>query len=101
MPKSEFLDLTIAELGAIRKAIADDDSRVDLERGQLRADLFNLHRDTKKKPNPFTADECRMYQSGTTEEDEAREMDAFVRARLADMPTESRESGDTAPSMDG
>jgi hypothetical protein len=80
--KEEFASLTLGDVTALRKAIQKDDERVDFERGQLRADLFNLHRDSKKKPSPFTPDECRIYAVVKTPEEEAAEMDAAVQARL-------------------
>ena len=82
MTKEEFASLTLGDVTALRKAIQKDDERVDFERGQLRADLFNLHRDSKKKPSPFTPDECRIYAVVKTPEEEAAEMDAAVQARL-------------------
>lgn len=80
--KAEFETLTLGDIAALRKAIQKDDERADLERGQLRADAFNMNRDAKKKPTPFTADECRMYTVIKTEAEEAAEMDAAVKARL-------------------
>ena len=80
--KKEFLALTLGDIAALREAIRKADERADLERGQLRADHFNVHRDGKKKPQPFTADECRMYQVEISEEEEEEAMDTTVRARL-------------------
>jgi hypothetical protein len=76
----------------LRDAIRKDDERADLERGQLRADLFNLHRDSKKKPSPFTADDCRMYAVEKTEAEEEEEMNATVLARLQSIQS-AKEKG--------
>lgn len=92
MTKDEFETLTLGDIAALRKAIQKDDERTDLERGQLRADSFNMNRDTKKKPTPFTADECRMYQVYKTEAEEAAEMDAAVKARLQSIQSAKRGS---------
>tara|TARA_R100000951_G_scaffold14328_4_gene11244 strand:+ start:260 stop:559 length:300 start_codon:yes stop_codon:yes gene_type:complete len=88
--KEEFSTLTLGDISELRKAIQKEDERADLERGQLRADLFNLHRDTKKKPSAFTADECRMYQVYKTEAEEAAEMEAAVLARLQSIQSAKR-----------
>lgn len=90
MTKEEFSTLTLGDVTALRKAIQKDDERVDFERGQLRADLFNLHRDSKKKPSPFTPDECRMYAVVKTQEEEEAEMDAAVHARLQSIQSSKR-----------
>ncbi len=53
-----------------------------------------MNRDTKKKPTPFTADECRMYTVIKTEAEEAAEMDAAVKARLQSIQF-TKEGGDS------
>ena len=78
----------MGDVSALRDAIRKDDERADLERGQLRADLFNLHRDSKKKPSPFTADECRIYAVEKTEAEEEEEMNATVLARLQSIQSQ-------------